>query len=239
MRMSQYYLSLLALSLGGLVLTALAGILRWSWHLSVALPTAMLVVALHSLTILFVLIGSRLLREAINNCGLSAEYLVRSNAYFRRVSGLFLSLGGAFSITAAGVLGYGERAFELPAWVHLAVGLFAALLTLVAIPFEYRSLRTVERLLDEMRESLDEEDQRRAAEGLGPVDEGHVPQRDTRAQTGLFIALAPWCVYLYQLLIVWRGSFDEVSLHPWIEISAVGWVIWYSGRGKRDAESGG
>jgi hypothetical protein len=239
MRMSHYYISLLVLVAGGLALTVLAGVLSLSWHLTVALPTAMLVVALHSLTILFVLIGSRLLREAVDNCGLNQEFLARSNTYFSSPSGLFLSLAGAFSIVVAGVLGYGERAFQLPAWVHLAAGLCAAALTLIAVPFEYRFLRTVEGLLDETRASLDAEDRRRAAEGLGPVDEGHVPQRDTRAHTGLFIAVAPWCVYAYQLLIVWRGRFEEVSLHPWVEISVVGLLIWYLDRAKQGERSEG
>jgi|GEM_PF-914724 len=236
MRMSQYYLSLLMLSVGGLLITATGGVLRAPWHLTAALPTAMLVVALHSLVILFVLIGSRLLREASNNCGLSPDYLTRSNLYFKQLSGLFLSLGGAFSIVAAAVLGYGNRAFALPPNVHLFAGLGAALLTLLAIPFEYRALRRVEALLDETRETLAQEDRRRAAQGLGPVDEGHVPQRDTKTQMALFVAIAPWCVYLYRLLIVWRGDFGRVSLHPWLEISALGGIAWFLAR-RREALS--
>jgi len=236
MRMSHYFLSLAVLCVGGLSVTVGAGLLRQPWHLSVALPTALAVVALHSLVILFVLIGTRLLREGIQNCGLDPAYLGRANAYFKRLSGLFLSLGGAFSIVAAAVLGYGERAFQLPSWVHLSVGLLAALLTVVSLPLGWRTLRGMERLLDESVETLRAEDRRRAAAGLGPVDEGHLPQRDSQAQVGLFIALAPWCVYLYQALIVWQGRFGEVSLHPWLEISAVGLVIWWLGRRKKQVE---
>jgi hypothetical protein len=224
--MSHYYLSLLVLAVAGLVVTSLSGILHWTWHLSAALPTAMAVVALHSLTILFALIGSRLLREAANNCGLSPEFLTRSNSYFRQPSGLFLSLGGAFSIVAAGVLGYGHRAFQLPPWVHLSGGLAAALVTCVSVPFELRTLHSIERLLDATRLTLAEEDRQRAARGLGPVDEGVVPRRDTRAQTALFVAIAPWCVYLYQALVVWQGRFERVSVHPWVELSALGLLIW-------------
>ena len=230
MRMSLYYLSFLMLVVGGLIATSVGGLLHQPWHLYLALPTAILVVAMHSLVILFVLIGSRLLREAANNCGLSKDYLERSNTYFKRRHGLFLSLGGAFSIVAAAVLGYGNRGFGLPPNVHLVAGLLAAVTTFVSIPFEYRALKRVERLLDETRETLEREDRQRAEQGLGPVDEGHVPQRDSRSHTGLFIAIAPWCVYLYQALIVWQGRFDRVSVHPWIEISVVGLVIWVRAR---------
>jgi len=236
MRMSHYFLSLAVLSVGGLLVTIGAGLLRQPWHLSAALPTALVVVALHSLVILFMLIGSRLLREAIQNCGLDPAYLGRANIYFKRLSGLFLSLGGAFSIVAAAVLGYGERAFRLPSWVHLSAGLFAAVLTVVSVPHGWRVLRGMERLLDETGEILAAEDRRRAAAGLGPVDQDHVPRRDSQAQVGLFIALAPWCVYLYQALIVWQGRFGKVSLHPWLELSAVGLLIWWLGRRKKQVE---
>jgi hypothetical protein len=239
MRMSHYFLSLLVLAVGGLVATAIGGLQGASWHLILALPTAALVVGLHSLVILFVLIGSRLLREGTRNCALKPELLQRNNDYFRRLSGLFLSLGGAFSIVAAGVLGYGHRAFGLHPYVHLFVGLGAALITLVAVPLEWRTLRGVEARLDEARDLLDADDRQRAAKGQGPVDEDHQPRRDTLAQTGRFIALAPWFVYLYHGLIVWRGRFEHANLHPWVEISAVGVVVWWVGhRRQRGTGSG-
>lgn len=227
--MSHYFLSLAVLAVGGLLASALAGVIGWEHHLSVALPTAIVVVGLHSLVILFVLIGGRLLREGISNCGLDPAYLQRNNAYFKNRRGLFLSLGGAFSIVAAGVLGYSERAFSLPAEVHLLAGLAAAGLTLAAIPNEYRALRTIEALLDEARETLAAEDRRRAAEGLGPVDEAHVPYRDSQSHIGLFLLIVPWLVYLYRALIVWRGRFERVDIHPWLEISLVGLVVWFLG----------
>jgi hypothetical protein len=232
MRMSHYYLSLLVLSVLGLLASAIGGVLGADWHLMVALPTAMLVVGLHSLVILFVLIGSRLMREGVNNCGLSEDNLDRSNAYFKQVTGLFLSLGGAFSVVAAGVLGYGHRAFGFPPEVHLLAGLLAAFLTFAAIPFEWASLRLVEGLLDQTRETLDAIDRERADQGLGPVDEEHVPEKDSPSQIGLFIAIAPLCIYLYQVLIVWRADFERVSLHPWMEVSVVGFWLWFRGRQK-------
>ena len=232
MRMSHYFLSLAVLAVVGLLASALAGVAGWDLHLWIALPTAIVVVGMHSLVILFVLIGGRLLREGIQNCGLDPGFLQRNNAYFKRLSGLFLTIGGAFSIVAAGVLGYAERAFSLPPEVHLLAGLGAAALTFVAIPNEYAALRTVEGLLDETRETLAEEDRKRAAQGLGPVDEAHVPYRDSQAHIGLFLVIAPLLVYLYRALIVWRGRFERVDVHPWLEISLVGLVVWWLGRRK-------
>ena len=118
----------------------------------------------------------------------------------------------------------------------VALTVAAAVLTVVSVPHGWRVLRGMERLLDETGEILAAEDRRRAAAGLGPVDQDHVPRRDSQAQVGLFIALAPWCVYLYQALIVWQGRFGKVSLHPWLELSAVGLLIWWLGRRKKQVE---
>jgi len=226
MRLSHYFLVIVVVSCAGMLLAGLAGIQRWPLHLSIALPSAILVVALHSMVILFVLIGSRLLREATNNCGLSAEYLHQNNAYFRDLSGLFLSLAGAGSIVLAAVLGFGNRAFGLPAAAHMTMGLVASLVTLTAIPIELRTLRKVEKLLDTARGLLDASDRERAKRGLAPVDAHIRAQRDSPIAIGLFLLIAPWLVYLYQTLIIWRGSAHHVSVQPWIEISAVGLVVW-------------
>jgi hypothetical protein len=240
MRMSHYYISLMVLAVGGLILTASAGILGWSMHLTVALATAFVVVGMHSMVILFMLISSRLLREGHENCGLSPTFLKRSNDFFRERGGFFLALGGAFSIVTAGVLGYAERAFELPPEVHLLVGLSALVVTLVAIPIELRALHNVEGLLDEAREILDHEDVARAARGEEPAGADHVPYKDSPKAIAAFIFTAPLLVYGYRALIVWRGDFGKVSVHPWVEIAALGLVMYAFARRaeKREVEKG-
>ncbi|MFT5292297.1 MAG: hypothetical protein ACI8PQ_003499 [Planctomycetota bacterium] len=119
MRMPQDYLSLLGLALLGLAATALAGRTGSSHHLVIALPTALVVVGLHRLVILFSLIGSRVMPEPANNCGLPTDYLVRSNAYFRRVSGLINRPGSECSVTSHGE----DRLTPVPAEnrLHLAL----------------------------------------------------------------------------------------------------------------------
>jgi hypothetical protein len=225
MRMSQYYLTLMILAVGGLFATATLGIRGSSLHLTLGLFTACLVVLLHSLVILFSLISSRLLREAHENCGLAPEFLKRSNHFFRERGGFFLALAGSFSIVAAGVLGYGERAFGLSSEVHLLAGLAAMCVTVVAIPVELRALSRAEALLDEAKEYLDREDERRAERGQAPAGSDHRPYRDSPLAVACFVALAPLLIYLYQALIVWRGDFGRVSLHPWLEVCALGLVL--------------
>ena len=225
MRMSHYYLSLMVLAVGGLLATATAGLLGSELHLTIALGTALVVVGLHSLVILFMLISSRLLREGHENCGLSPEYMQRSNDFFRERGGFFLVLGGAFSIVVAGVLGYTERAFSIPAEVHLLMGLVAMVLTFLAVPVELRALRKAEALLDEARVVLDREDAARAARGEAPVDSEHQPYKDSPKGIAAFLLVAPLLVYFYRALIVWRGDFGAVSPHPWVELSLVGLVL--------------
>ncbi len=228
MRMSHYYYSLLVLATGGLLATAAAGMMGSSIHLTVALATAMVVVGLHSLVILFVLIASRLLREGHENCGLSPEYLSRSNDFFREKRGFFLALAGAFSIVTAGVLGYAERAFGFPPEVHLLVGLSAMVITFLAVPQELKTLHRVEALLDEAKQFLDREDEKRAALGEAPAGADHQPYKDSPKAVATFVIVAPVLVYIYRGLIVWRGDFERVSVHPWIEIAAVGLVMLFA-----------
>ena len=230
MRMSHYYYSLMVLSIGGLLATSIAGLLGSSMHLGLAIATAMIVVGMHSLVILFVLICSRVLREGQRYCGLGENYLVRSNDFFRDRSGFHLALVGALSIVAAGVLGYAERGFGLPTGVHLVAGLGAMLLTFFAVPRELVTLWAAERLLDEARRDLDQVDRDRAAQGRAPVDAEHLSENDSLARTGLSIMVAPGLVYLYRVVIVEHGDLTRVSLLLPGAVSLVGLGVWFVGR---------
>ena len=238
MRMSTYYMSLLTLAVVGLLATATAGMLAWSSHLMLGLITAFVVVGLHSLVILFMLICSRLLREGIENCGLSPDYLKRSNDFFRERGGFFLALAGAFSIVTAGVLGYSKHAFEIPVVVHMSAGFIAMLITFIAIPIELQALRNAEDLLDEARELLDREDEIRAKRGEAPVGADHKPYKDSPRAIAAFVLLVPVLIYFYQVLIVWGSDFSKVSVHPWMEISAIGLLMLvFAKRTEKDVPS--
>ena len=235
MRMSHYYYSLMVLSIGGLLATSIAGVMGSSLHLGLAIATAMIVVGMHSLVILFVLICSRVLREGQRYCGLGEDYLVRSNDFFRDRSGFYLALLGAFSIVAAGVLGYAERGFGLPTGLHLGAGLGAMLLTFFAVPREIATLHAAERLLDEARRDLDQVDRERAARGQAPVDADHEPERDSLARTGLSIMTAPALVYLYRVVIVEHGDLARVNPLLPAAVSLVGLGVWIAGRRRERA----
>lgn len=236
MRMSTYYMSLLTLAVLGLLATATAGLSGSSMHLMIGLVTAFVVVGLHSMVILFMLICSRLLREGHENCGLSPDYLKRSNDFFRERGGFFLALAGAFSIVAAGVLGYSKHAFEIPTEVHLYSGVFAMLITFIAIPIELIALRNAEGLLDEARVLLDKEDEVRAERGEAPLGSDHQPYKDSPRAIAGFVLIVPLLVYAYQGLMVWHGDFSRVSIHPWFEIAGVGIVMLvFARRGEKKA----
>jgi len=135
--------------------------------------------------------------------------------------------GGAIAFlvdnATTGVLGYSSRGFGIsPAW-HLAVGLCAVVFNLWALQEEYRALRENQRLVDRAANELDAIDRELVERGSPPVETPPAPLLSLR--NGLTLAIGAWLPYLYQSLIVWRGDFGRVSLHPWIEASVVGCVM--------------
>ena len=62
------------------------------------------------------------------------------------------------------------------------------------------------------------------------MDANHEPYKDSPSHVGAFVTMAPICVYLYQVLVLWRGDFERVDIHPYIEICALGVFLWFRGR---------
>ncbi|MDP6538684.1 MAG: hypothetical protein QF903_09925 [Planctomycetota bacterium] len=224
MRMIHYFgvLALVATLL--LFATLWTGISAAPNHLTVGLLAAMLTVAAHSALILFMVVTGRVLREAMVARPLGDEFLGELNAFFARKAGYPAALFAVLLIATAAVLGYANRSFALPSVVHMLVGIAAVIGNLAAFGVEARSLLDNQRLIDRAADRLDELDRQREAAGL-PEPQAPASPGPNFVHIGLTIALGAWLPYLYRLLIVWKGRSDQVSVHPWIECSAVGFAL--------------
>jgi hypothetical protein len=224
MRMWHYFVAGAAMLVAALAYTAFTGLTYdgTSKHLGSGLFTVALGVGVHTLVILFMLITGRVIREAIRARSLPREFLDELNRFFAERRAYPLAGVSAASLVAAGVLGYGARGFGIsPAW-HWAIGAGAVLLNLWALQQELRVLVENEKLVDRVAAELDRIDRERPAAAVAAPE---APAPFVSVKTGLTIAVAAWLPYLYWTLIVWRGDFAKVSLHPWIEISLAGLAI--------------
>jgi hypothetical protein len=103
------------------------------------------------------------------------------------------------------------------------------LLNAWALLCEYRALCENQTLLDRAAIVLDRIDRERTAQGE-PAAQEPPPDPRATARWGLIVGISAWFPYLYWALIVWKGNFAQVSLHPWIEGSILGFAVWLVGR---------
>lgn len=231
MRMLYYFVAGVACAIPALLWTAWLGIQgARERHLLAGLVTAILVVGVHTLLILFMLVTGRVLREGMRTRNLPADFLVELNAFFAKRQAYPAAVFGAVSIVAAGVLGQAGRALGLHPAVHMLAGLAALVLNLWAFSLEVLSLRANQRLLDRAAVELDAIDRELAARGTPLRFDDPPPDARKVARGALILALSAWLPYLYWVLIVWRGDFAAVSLHPWIEVSAAALLVWFFAR---------
>jgi hypothetical protein len=227
MRMWHYFLVGVILLVPALGWTVITGLLhdQSERHFWAGLMTGALAVGVHTLLILFVLITGRILREAMSARSLRPEFLAELNQFFAVRRAYPLAVLAAFSTVAAGVLGNTARGFGIsPAW-HWLAGLAAVGINLWALQEELRILRRNQELVDRVAAELDEIDRRREEPFVEqPAD------APTVARWSLAVALGAWMPYLYWGLFEYRGDFSRVSLHPWIEASAVGFAVWLLAR---------
>ncbi len=222
MRMWHYFLVGALLLAPALLATLLLGVFfdGSSKHLWAGLFTACLGVGVHTLVILFMLVTGRVLREAIRSRQLEPQLLEELNQFFARKRAYPLAGIGASALVATGVLGYSAKGFGIsPAW-HFLVGLVAVVFNLWALQEEYRALRENQRLVDRAASELDAID--RELEARGEAVPTLEPTPLISVRNGWTLAIGAWLPYLYQALIVWRGDFSRVSVHPWIELCALG-----------------
>jgi hypothetical protein len=224
--MVHYFSALAALVLPALLWAAATGALGSPTHVGVGLFAAVFAALAHSLLILFVIVTGRVLREAMRSRPLSPAFLAELNAFFARKAAYPAAIFGVLAVVVAAVLGYAHRGFGIPPWVHWSAGVAALLFNVWSIAVEHRALRENQLLVDRVALELDRLDRESAPEP-------EPPQPVPLARLGLVLAVGAWLPYLYWALIVWKGRFERVSPHPWVEASALGLLLWWLGRRAR------
>lgn len=227
MRMVHYFGALALACVPALCATAVAGILAHPSHLMIGLSTGVLVVLTHTLLILFMIVTGRILREAMRARPLGGEFLERLNEFFARKSAYPAAILAAFLTVATGVLGYTYVGFGVSPIVHLAFGLLTLVVNFWALGIEFRALRRNQELIDDVALELDRLDRESPPESPDDEDE-YDPRKLERA--GLIVAISAWMPYAYWGAIEHRFDFARTSVHPWIEVSALGLVLWWLAR---------
>jgi len=209
MRMVHYFTALAIVVAPALLITMITGVwLRGgTTHLAIGLFSALLAVGAQTLLILFMIITGRVLRAAMDSRPLPAEFLLELNDFFSKKRAYPLAGMAALIVTAAAVLGYGNRAFGSPPAVHMLVGLFAVLFNLWTLQEGWLALRANQDLIDRTERELDRID-REAPETIRPEE----PELDaaTASRRWLLAACVGWTPYLYWGLVEWRGDFSRV-----------------------------
>ena len=230
MRMLHYFGAIAFLCVPALLLTTLAWLLGWPRHLMIGLVTAVLVVGTHTLLIMFMIVTGRVLKAAMASRPLGAEFLAELNEFFARRSAYPAAVLAAFFTVATAVLGYAQRGFDLSPIVHMLAGLSTLVVNFWALGVEYRALGDNQNLLDRAAAELDRIDREVPVPSDEAADEIDAP---TLQRWGLIVAISSWMPWLYWAVIEHRGDFASTSVHPWIEGSLAGLVVWWLARRER------
>jgi hypothetical protein len=228
MRMVHYFGALAILVGPALVWTAASGLVGSPSHVGIGLFSAVYTAAVHSLLILFMIVTGRVLKEAMAARPLGPEFLAELNAFFAKKKAYPAALFAVLAIVVAAVLGFAHRGFGIhPTW-HWLTGVLALVFNLWAITIEYRALRENQHLIDRVVLELDRIDRERESEPSAAAEDAYDPRR--AARWGLIVAVSAWFPFLYWSLIVWKGHFTRMDLHPWLELSLLaslfGLVVW-------------
>jgi hypothetical protein len=239
--MVHYFAALAILVAPALLWTAVSGLTGSPTHVGIGLFAAVFTAAVHSLLILFMIVTGRVLKEAMASRPLGPEFLTELNAFFARKKAYPAALLAVLAIVAAAVLGFAHRGFGLhPAW-HWIGGVLALCFNLGAIAIEYRALRENQDLIDRVALELDRIDRARADEPIHSAEHEALEPYDPRraARWGLIVAVSAWFPFLYWALIVWKGHFTRMDLHPWLELSFLaslfGLAVWRIARSEESS----
>lgn len=233
--MSNYFAAALFVVVPALLFTTWLGVSgQVDLHFKVALITAIGTVGAHSLLILFMILTGRILREAMRARELGGEFLAELNEFFSRKAAYPAAILGSVSIVVAGVLSMAQVEFGWSKSTHMLAGLAALLINLWAFSLELRSLRQNQELVDRVANELDRIDRDLEAKGELPEDAPLEPE--VLARGGIIIGVSAWMPYLYWVFIEWRGDFSKASIHPWVEVSALGFGVWLLARGAGPAQ---
>lgn len=229
MRMTHYFGAAAALVVPALLLTAITGI--WGGagerHIGIGLFSSVYTVGVHTLLILFMILTGRIIKAAMKARPLSPEFLEELNAFFAHKRAYPMALLGAVFAVGTAILGYAPRGLGLSSAVHMLVGIGAIVFNAVALPVEWRALRRNQDLLDRTARELDRLEREEPLPPVEPEDESWA----SPAVRWLLFAASWWTPYLYWGVVEYRGDFGPVSIHPWLELSALGLVAaWLSRR---------
>ena len=87
-------------------------------------------------------------------------------------------------------------------------------------------MRENQRLIDRAAKALDRIDRELEARGeLVAVEETDAQAAERLTRIGWSIAFGAWLPFLYVWLIMWRGDISHASVHPWLEISLLGFAL--------------
>lgn len=218
--MIYYFGGFAALLVPALIAAAITGFSGAESHLMAGLVCSVAAIGTHSLLILFMIVTGRVLREAVHVRDLSPDLLEELNGFFAEHNAYPAAIFSCFLITTAAVLGYGHHSFGLHPSIHMLIACAAFVYNLYALTIELRALAANQRLVDRATLELDAAD----ARGEGPICEPS-PGVVSPMPWGPTLAIGAWLPYLYWGLFTWRGDFSKVSLHPWCELSALGFLL--------------
>ena len=220
MRMTHYFGIFAAFLVPALAAAAWTGMTFSESHVLAGLVCSIAAIGTHTLLILFMIVTGRVLREAVRVRNLPQDLLEELNSFFAEHRAYPAALISCLLMATAAVLGYGHHSFGLHPSIHMLVASAAVVYNLYALTVEVRALAANQRLVDRATAELDAAD----ARGDGPVCEPS-PGVVSPMPWGPTLALGAWLPYLYWGLFEHRGDFSEVSLHPWSELSACGFVL--------------